>query len=119
MARPAAFAAGCGLLLAAIGWCSGGTSYGTGYEQARMLVEGQAGVPLDFPIWKLLATVVSYLSGIPGGIFAPSLSIGAASANGWPGCCRWPRSALRVARWCCSAWQPISRGWCRRQSPPR
>ena len=27
---------------------------------------------------KLAATVVSYVSGIPGGIFAPSLSIGAA-----------------------------------------
>jgi H+/Cl- antiporter ClcA len=40
-------------------------------------VEGQPGVPGDFAAWKLLATVVSYLSGVPGGIFAPSLSIGA------------------------------------------
>jgi len=75
--RPAAFAACCGLLIATIGWASGGTSYGTGYEQARMLVEGQAGLPDSFMVWKLLATVASYLSGIPGGIFAPSLSIGA------------------------------------------
>ncbi len=75
--RPAVFAACCGLLIAAIGWASGGTSYGTGYEQAKLLVEGQPGLPQDFLIWKLLATVVSYLSGIPGGIFAPSLSIGA------------------------------------------
>ncbi len=30
-----------------------------------------------FPLLKMLATVVSYLSGIPGGIFAPSLSVGA------------------------------------------
>lgn len=74
---PAGFAACCGLLLALIGWASGGTTYGTGYEQARMLVEGQPGVPGDFAAWKLLATVVSYLSGVPGGIFAPSLSIGA------------------------------------------
>ena len=29
------------------------------------------------PIYKYGATVVSYLSGIPGGIFVPSLSIGA------------------------------------------
>lgn len=75
--RPAAFAALCGLLIAGIGWLSGGTSYGTGYEQARMLVEGAPGLPADFAIWKMLATIVSYLSGIPGGIFAPSLSIGA------------------------------------------
>ena len=29
------------------------------------------------PVLKLVATLVSYLSGIPGGIFAPSLSAGA------------------------------------------
>jgi H+/Cl- antiporter ClcA len=75
--RPVAFAALCGLLIALIGLASGGASYGTGYEQAKLLVEGQPGVPPDFAIWKLLATVVSFLSGIPGGIFAPSLSVGA------------------------------------------
>ncbi|HEY9051376.1 MAG TPA: chloride channel protein, partial [Gammaproteobacteria bacterium] len=31
----------------------------------------------DYGYLKLLATVVSYLSGIPGGIFAPSLATGA------------------------------------------
>lgn len=75
--RPVLFAAGCGLLIALIGLASGGTSYGTGYEQAKLLVEGRPGVPESFAFWKLLATVVSYLSGIPGGIFAPSLSVGA------------------------------------------
>jgi H+/Cl- antiporter ClcA len=75
--RPVAFAALCGLMIALIGWASGGTSYGTGYEQARLLVEGQPGLPADFMLWKLLATIASYLSGVPGGIFAPSLSIGA------------------------------------------
>lgn len=75
--RPAGFAACCGLLLALIGLASGGNSYGTGYEQARLLVEGRPGLPDDFPLWKMLATIVSYLSGIPGGIFAPSLAVGA------------------------------------------
>ncbi|HWL79349.1 MAG TPA: chloride channel protein [Roseomonas sp.] len=76
--RPAVFAALCGLMIALIGWLSGGTSYGTGYDQAKLLVEGHAAeLPADFAIWKLLATVVSYLSGIPGGIFAPSLAVGA------------------------------------------
>jgi H+/Cl- antiporter ClcA len=75
--RPVLFAAGCGLLIALIGLASGGTSYGTGYEQAKLLVEGQPGVPKSSAFWKLLATVVSYLSGIPGGIFAPFLSVGA------------------------------------------
>ena len=75
--RPAAFAAVCGLLLALIGLASDGTSYGTGYAQARRLVEGIPGLPSDFALWKMLATIVSYLSGIPGGIFAPSLAVGA------------------------------------------
>ena len=77
MRHPIMFAALCGLALALLGLVSAGTTYGTGYAQARGLVEGKATLPALFPIFKLLATVVSYLSGIPGGIFAPSLAIGA------------------------------------------
>jgi chloride channel protein, CIC family len=75
--HPLLFAALCGLLLAGLGIASGGATYGTGYAQARGMVEGTAAMPALYPLLKLLATVVSYLSGIPGGIFAPSLSIGA------------------------------------------
>ena len=75
---PVGFAAFCGLLLAVIGWLSGGQTYGTGYEQARGMVEGHSALPPVYGLLKLAATVVSYVSGIPGGIFAPSLSIGAA-----------------------------------------
>ena len=76
MRWPVLFAALCGLALAFIGTVSGGTTYGTGYAQARSVVEGGA-LPPAFPLLKLAATVVSYVSGIPGGIFAPSLAIGA------------------------------------------
>ncbi len=75
---PVAFAALCGLLLAIIGTLSGGQTYGTGYEQARNMVEEHSNLPAIYALLKLAATVVSYVSGIPGGIFAPSLSIGAA-----------------------------------------
>ena len=75
--RPVAFAVACGLALAALGTASGGTTYGTGYEQARALIAGTAHLPAVFAILKLLATVVSYVSGIPGGIFAPALAVGA------------------------------------------
>jgi H+/Cl- antiporter ClcA len=75
---PVAFAALCGLLLAIIGSLSGGQTYGTGYAQARGMVEEHSNLPAIFGLLKLSATVVSYVSGIPGGIFAPSLSIGAA-----------------------------------------
>jgi H+/Cl- antiporter ClcA len=78
MSHPVVFAALCGLLLAVIGELSGGQTYGTGYEQARDMVEAHSSLPPVFALLKLAATAVSYVSGIPGGIFAPSLSIGAA-----------------------------------------
>jgi H+/Cl- antiporter ClcA len=78
MTYPVAFAAICGLLLAIIGTLSGGQTYGTGYAQAKGMVEEHSTLPAVYALLKLAATVVSYVSGIPGGIFAPSLSIGAA-----------------------------------------
>jgi H+/Cl- antiporter ClcA len=75
--RPIVFAALCGVAIAAIGWVSGGSTYGTGYAEARMLVEGHDPPTQGFAVLKFAATVLSYLSGIPGGIFAPSLSVGA------------------------------------------
>jgi chloride channel protein, CIC family len=76
---PVGFAALCGLLLAIIGTASDGQTYGTGYTQARDMVDEHSTLPAaGYALLKLAATVVSYVSGIPGGIFAPSLSIGAA-----------------------------------------
>ncbi|GAB0116560.1 chloride channel protein [Acidisoma sp. 7E03] len=80
--HPIRFAGFCGLAIAVIGLLSHGATYGTGYAQARALVEGDARLPVTFFILKFLATVFSYLSGIPGGIFAPSLSVGA-SLGSW------------------------------------
>jgi H+/Cl- antiporter ClcA len=75
--RPIIFAAICGGGIAVIGWLSDGSTYGTGYEQARLMVEGRDPPLAGYALLKFLATVISYLSGIPGGIFAPSLSVGA------------------------------------------
>ena len=75
--HPVAFAALCGFLLALIGLLSGGTTYGTGYQEAKTLLESGHAVPDSYGALKMLATIVSYLSGIPGGIFAPSLAVGA------------------------------------------
>lgn len=75
--HPVLFAALAGFILAFLGRLSGGATFGTGYEQARHLIEGRAGLPAGFVPLKLLATAVSYWSGIPGGIFAPSLAVGA------------------------------------------
>ncbi len=76
-AHPVRFAAACGLLLALIGLASGNTIYGSGYEEAKSLLEGSDEVAASYGLWKMLATFVSFISGIPGGLFAPSLSAGA------------------------------------------
>ena len=78
---PILFAAYCGFALALIGAISGGTTYGTGYHEARSIMEGGGDMPATFGILKLLATLISYVSGIPGGVFAPSLAIGAGIGN--------------------------------------
>ena len=77
MRYPVVFAALCGLALAAIGVASGGETYGTGYAQARAMVEATGQSPGTYVVLKFAATAISYISGIPGGLFAPSLSIGA------------------------------------------
>ena len=74
--RMVLLAGGCGLAVAAIGIISGGTTFGTSYELARGAVEGEA-TPLLFFAEKLAASFLSMISGIPGGIFAPSLAVGA------------------------------------------
>jgi len=78
----------CGLIIASIGILSGGHAFGTGYLEAKQIVSC-TGSPdcavetgLMYPVYKILATVASYLSGIPGGIFAPSLASGAGLGSG-------------------------------------
>ncbi len=75
--RPICFAILCGLGVAICGYFSGGAIHGTGYDQARAIVHGQNEQAFSYGFWKFWATVFSAISGIPGGIFAPSLSIGA------------------------------------------
>ncbi|MBS0456478.1 MAG: chloride channel protein [Proteobacteria bacterium] len=74
---PIALAAACGLALALLGVVSGDTVYGTGYAQAREIIAGSHLVTPWFGIEKWLANVVSYIAGIPGGIFSPALAVGA------------------------------------------
>ena len=76
-ANPIPFALACGLVVALCGIASGDTIYGTGYAQVKAALE--SGTPLrgDFGFFKFLATTFSTISGIPGGIFSPSLAVGA------------------------------------------
>ena len=78
--RPVLFAAGCGLIVAIIGVASGGLTWGTGYAPTKLMVEG-ASQPWWFGMSKLVAALATALSGAPGGIFAPSLAVGAGIGN--------------------------------------
>ena len=67
-----------GFLVAFLGVISHGETFGSGYIAAKHLLSGdQYVVAYLYGIYKMIATLLTYLSGIPGGIFAPSLSAGA------------------------------------------
>ncbi|MCE7796013.1 chloride channel protein [Sphingobium sufflavum] len=74
-ARPVRFAALCGLAVAALG-VSTGLTWGTGYQTANAVIAG-SDVPIWFGATKFVTTLATAVSGLPGGIFAPSLSVGA------------------------------------------
>ncbi len=71
------FAALCGLTAAGAALASGGLTYGAGYDEAKSLLQGHAGRGLSLAAWKFVASLAASASGAPGGIFAPSLTIGA------------------------------------------
>ncbi|MET4632105.1 H+/Cl- antiporter ClcA [Kaistia defluvii] len=75
LVRTLVIAGSCGLVVALIGLASGGITFGTGYEHARLALEGEI-LPWYFGPAKFIATLLSSISGIPGGIFAPSLAVG-------------------------------------------
>jgi H+/Cl- antiporter ClcA len=75
--HPIPFAFACGLAVAACGLLSGDTVYGTGYAQVKATLESGAPLAESFGLLKLAATTLTAVSGIPGGIFSPSLAVGA------------------------------------------
>ena len=73
----------CGLIVAILGLLSGGAAHGTGYLEAKQIINC-AGVEtcsadfgLMYPIYKILATAATFLTTIPSGLFSPSLASGA------------------------------------------
>lgn len=80
--RPVTFAAICGFAVAVIVVVSGGAAAGGGHEHTKVMLEqwGQPDAshqPLVFTGLKFLASWLSSWAGVPGGLFGPSLSIGA------------------------------------------
>lgn len=74
---PLRFACVTGIALAGLGIATDGATFGTGYHHANEIISGGSEPPLLFPLLKLVATWLSYFTGIPGGIFAPTLAAGA------------------------------------------
>lgn len=75
--RPLLFAALCGLVAAGAAAASDGMSFGAGYQEAKALLNGHPGQGLTLAAAKFVATLAAASSGVPGGLFAPSLAIGA------------------------------------------
>lgn len=67
----------CGGFIAIIGFYSNGDSFGTGYSQARDILTNSESMDPFFPLFKMLATCATFFSGIPSGIFVPSIATGA------------------------------------------
>lgn len=79
--HPLWWAGFCGLIVALLGIISGGAAHGSGYTFSREMLNGTATEAWQYAPIKYIATIFTYLSGVPGGIFAPSLSIGAGIGN--------------------------------------
>ena len=78
---PIYFAASCGLVVAIIGLATNGGTFGSGYTYTRSMLEGTGESSQLYVLLKFVATWVSTWSGVPAGIFAPSLAIGGALGN--------------------------------------
>jgi chloride channel protein, CIC family len=75
--HPVPLAAACGLGVALCGLASGDLIYGTGYAQVKASLVSGTPLSWNFGLLKFAATALSAISGIPGGIFSPSLAVGA------------------------------------------
>ncbi len=67
----------CGLGIAVIGYYANASSFGTGFHQAKHILLGIGDMDPWFPLQKMSATCLTVFSGIPSGIFVPSIAIGA------------------------------------------
>ena len=95
--NPVGFAAACGLLVALIGMATHGETYGSGYQHTRNLLEGADETSHLYVLLKFMATWITSWSGVPGGIFAPSLAIGGALGHDLAGLTATSQTATMIA----------------------
>ncbi|HEX4844197.1 MAG TPA: chloride channel protein [Limnobacter sp.] len=75
--HPYRFATLCGVMLSLMALAFGPEVFGAGYEETKAALQESEELSPFFWLTKLAATVVSFASGAPGGVFSPTLSIGA------------------------------------------
>jgi H+/Cl- antiporter ClcA len=78
--RPLLTALVCGIIVAVAGIAAGGTTWGTGYAPTKQLLESARGAYAFGPA-KFVSVLATSVSGMPGGIFSPSLAVGAGIGN--------------------------------------
>jgi len=79
---PIRFAAVGGLAIAVIGLATGGVTFGAGSAAVKQMLAGQDALTPLYTLLKFIATWLAAWCGVPGGIFAPCLSIGAGIGEG-------------------------------------
>ena len=67
----------CGVVIAMTAALSGGVTLGTGYQETKEILNDPTGMNPFYPLLKMIATIATAFSGIPSGLFVPSLSISA------------------------------------------
>lgn len=105
-----------GLLCAALAWFSDGATLGTGYDQARALILQDsplylATLPAEeqealeavrekigpwYALQRATATILVLLTGIPGGLFDPSFSVGAGLGHLTAGWLAWSGASVQA-----------------------
>ncbi len=75
--RPMLFAAACGLVVALLSIATAGYASRTGYAETKAGLQFGTLMPWWYGLAKLVTTMLSSVSGIPGGLFSPSLAVGA------------------------------------------
>lgn len=96
-AYPILFAGFCGLIIAIIGLSTDGATFGSGYAHTQAMLENHDDVSKTYVLLKMVATWLTTWSGVPAGIFAPSLAIGAALGNDLAALLSYPNAPTLIA----------------------
>jgi H+/Cl- antiporter ClcA len=94
---PVIFAGLCGFCVAIIGLSTDGATFGSGYAHTKVLLENTNDVSPFYVLLKMAATWLTTWAGVPAGIFAPSLAIGAALGNDMAMLAHYPNAPTLIA----------------------